>query len=63
MSQKEQQYWCDKCDLVLVDRDDITTGKFFRQSGHIVNNRKLQDEFVMVEWAVCKDCLNVQVQP
>ena len=47
------KFWCDDCDGTLIDRNDSTTGNFFKQAGHCTKT----GEWVTIEWALCSNCI------
>jgi hypothetical protein len=55
---KDEQFWCNKCDLRSVDSDDSSTGHFYSQFGHTWNptTRKTNGEYHMIIFALCPDC-------
>lgn len=59
---KDQQFWCDECDAVLVDSNKPDSGKFFMQSGCAIpftqlGNIKEYGDYAAVVFAICAQCL------
>jgi hypothetical protein len=56
---KNEEFWCNCCDGNKVHSDKPETGKFFRQHGHRwdVSKRETTEDYVMVIFAICTDCL------
>lgn len=55
---KPIKFWCDVCDLHIVDSENKKSGKFYTQSGHAYNpeTREYDGDWVHVMYAVCSHC-------
>lgn len=61
-----QEFWCDVCDNVIVKSAEPNTGKFFSRHGHVWNginhSTPMSEDYLIVVWAVCSDCLRRKVK-
>lgn len=55
----QQKFWCNKCDSVVVDSDDNTTGEFFVVFGHgySAQDKDHTGNYTSVMFALCNPCI------